>query len=424
MSDNVQEEPPAAAAAPEKPTRRWAWKNLKGRFLIISILFHIILIGGATYLVVQTFAPRKQTFKPGPATARNKAVEHKINMVKKKNSMTAPATQKITTKGVSKVVLPDMPAVPTMSAVSSPTMGAGTGPFGAGGMANGTGAGGGGMPLFGLKAGGLGLEGTFYDLKQTRAGRPSELIGNPASGDAVDGAEMAVNDGYIAALQKFVKSGFGQALSRYFKGPDVLYSTQIFIPELPAGEAPKAFNLEGKVRGKRWAVAYSGKVIPPVSGQFRFIGIGDDVLLVRFNGRVVLDAGLVSLTGKRPKEFFNLEGMAEEAPPPKDVNHTFIRNFASGDVFTVRAGTPYEIEILIGETPGGFFKAMLLLDQIGAEYQKDNRGNPKFPIFKLAHSDTSGLTGEVPVYGNETPWSVWKSVPAAAPAGGGLLGPR
>ncbi|RYD43129.1 MAG: hypothetical protein EOP83_32070 [Verrucomicrobiaceae bacterium] len=60
-----------------------------------------------------------------------------------------------------------------------------------------------------------------------------------------------------------------------------------------------------------------------------------------------------------------------------------IGGLAVGPVFEARAGSSYPIEILLSEIPGGLFCASLLIEEIGAEYQKDGNGSPILPLFRL-----------------------------------------
>jgi hypothetical protein len=97
------------------------------------------------------------------------------------------------------------------------------------------------------------------------------------------------------------------------------------------------------------------------------------VLVVRFNGKVVLD-----------RCWFQSD---EEWKAERNYNYgyTSIPNgFARGDAIKVRAGELYEIEVLIGEQPGGQVFFSLLMEQEGVEYKKDSRGNPILPIFRVA----------------------------------------
>src|SRR5436309_2493732 len=157
---------------------RWA-KLLGGRFLIISVAAHLLFASVAAYVVVQRYqAARKLTFKGGPPSPNpsTRAIEHKVQLAKKQSTMSVPRMEKrITTTGLSKVSLPEMPAMPKLAA--PPTKMAATGTdlaFNPGGSisTSGGGAGGAAVPFFGFKEsrGGGALVGTLYDLKQLASG--------------------------------------------------------------------------------------------------------------------------------------------------------------------------------------------------------------------------------------------------------------
>ena len=137
---------------PAPKSRLPFWTAILGsKFLLVSIAVHLLGGVGATYYVVQSIAAkRKLTFAGGPpaVNASQRALEHKVSMAKKKNTMSAPAQAKrITTTGLSKVALPEMPSMPNATDVLPNRMagmgGTGTG-FGFGGGGMGTGGGGGG----------------------------------------------------------------------------------------------------------------------------------------------------------------------------------------------------------------------------------------------------------------------------------------
>ncbi|MDB6152374.1 MAG: hypothetical protein JWL90_827 [Chthoniobacteraceae bacterium] len=80
---------------------------------------------------------------------------------------------------------------------------------------------------------------------------PPELQQSPV--DPVQAAEMS----------KFIKEGWGESVLRdYFKAPNPLYATRIFIPHISADEGPKAYDLDKEVQPSRWLVHYQGKVLP------------------------------------------------------------------------------------------------------------------------------------------------------------------
>ena len=399
------------------PRRNRLQRLASSKVFVFSVILHILFGIGAAYFIVQRIqAKRVITFQGGPPSPNpsTRALEHKMNMTRVKQTMSAPAQAKhITTTGLSKVSLPDMPSMPDATEIVPNKMagmgGAGVG-FGPGGMSAGTdtGSGGGTVPLFGFnQPGGGSLTGTFYDLKQEKGGTPTKMAGDSVPG----GSEDEANKLYADEVTKFCASGWNDnTFAKYFKGPRPLYATQIFIPRITSEEGPKEFRLEDRVKPKRWVVHYTGKVIPPESGRYRFVGFGDDVLVVKFNGRVVLDSGFLTPEGTQPKSYYMYDGLS----PSKDTGE--YAGCGVGEYFEVTAGSTYNIDILIGEWPGGYGKAWVLLQKEGAEYEKDSKGNPKLPIFKLAKSGPPKKGGEAPVIGNDTSWSIWKGVaPSTTP---------
>jgi hypothetical protein len=376
--------------------RGWYRKLFASQFLFISILFHLLFGAVAAYVVVNRYqAARKLTFKGGPPSPNpsTRALEHKVQMAKKQSTMSAPSVAKrITSTAPSKVSLPEMPAMPKLAAPPVKMAGAGGADvsFNPGGMttSGGSGAGGAAVPFFGFREskGGGALLGHFYDLKQLKNGTPSKL----------DEKE------YPNELKKFVNSGWNTAnLERFFVGPNPLYTTQIFIPSIDANQGPLAFGLGGRVQPKMWVVHYKGNVVPTESGTFHFVGVGDDVLVVRFNGRVVLDAGFCSLTDHQPSKFYSTTGLR------LDPKMGFYKGLGQGDPIEVSGGQSYSLEILIGEWPGGQFKAYLMLEKEGVQYEKDAKGNPILPILKLADSTVANPTSEAPVFAKNGP--VWRA---------------
>jgi hypothetical protein len=378
-------------------TQPRGWRRIfRGKFLVISIVFHLLIIVGATYLVVQTFAPRKKTFQAPPTAPQNAAVEHQVQMAKKQKTMSAPAPAKrVTTTGLAKVVLPEMPDMPSTepvkaAAITTPGMGLGTG------VGTGSGTPGGGVPYFGLRNV-KGLEGTFYDLKQTPDRKLSPVQDLPRKPWHIDPL-------YNEAVQRFVRSGFSaSSLAKFFKGPNPIYAQQIFIPGIPADDGPKAFGLEKEVLPSRWIVVYRGKVRAPFDGSFRFVGYADDVLVVRFNHNIVLDGSFAPITGKE-KKFYKYK--VDQRKDRKGGTYAF-EGMAQGSSIIVKKGQIYDLEIVIGEAPGGHFYAQLLMEQIGEKYQKDAEGNPILPIFRVADvppPDVSKSLGSVPVASGGPIW--------------------
>ena len=94
-----------------------------------------------------------------------------------------------------------------------------------------------------------------------------------------------------------------------------------------------------------------------------------------------------------------------------EVNQTARLDFtlelgAVTETVQVTGGQSYPMEVLIGEWPGGDFKAYLMIQKEGVEYEKDAKGNPILPIFKVASGQPQS-GGEAPVFAKSGP--VWKA---------------
>jgi hypothetical protein len=383
--------PPAFAAPQKHPW--YSWRRLGMNFLTVSILAHLIFGIVGTYLIVKVIQPtRKQTFDKGAGTPNSptRALEHKVSMNKKRATMSAPpAAKRITVDSPNaKVALPAMAAMPrsnvvapaTMASMAGSSAGLGMGVGGAGG--GGGGGGGGGLNFFGMRTGGNGLTGTFYDLKQTQNKQPTGM--DPKK--------------FAKIISDFAKGGFNLGLlSQYFKAPKPLYATQLFTPSMNADLGPAAFQMEKEVQPKMWLIHYQGTVSPPADGTYSFVGLGDDYLLVKFNNKLVLD-------GSWQDGATSLKPRARYSYPLSNPSQGGI---AKGEPITVQARESYPIEIVIAEQPGGVMIADLLIEQEGVTYKKDAKGNPILPIFRLANSPPLPAGNFLP---HAAGGPVWKSV--------------
>ncbi len=216
---------------------------------------------------------------------------------------------------------------------------------------------------FGRREGGTtSLIGIFYDLKQNQQRQP---VPNAA-------------ENYSNAIDEFLVAGFDEALfNRYFRAALPLYTTQFAINNMSADVAPKAFGVEGVVKPQLWVVHYKGQVAPPVSGTYRFVGNFDDMLVVAINRKVVL-------VGNRPDTRFPKLGWkepAEAAGLPRPAANQFSKY---GNWIELEADQPVDIDILIGERPGGDFYGVILVEKKGEIYGNNGEGRPILPLLQVA----------------------------------------
>ncbi len=185
------------------------------------------------------------------------------------------------------------------------------------------------------------LEGHLYDFKQTRDRKPTNL--NP--------------DGMASTVRSFVNSWNISSLSKYYKADKTLYASYFIIPYRNAAVAPEAFNAEKEIQPRMIAAIYKGKFTPQKTGRFRFYGRADDILVVRINGKKLLDASWVS------DVYSNWKTSEEQGGV--QFGFLFGAKGIYGDWFDLRKDLPVDVEIIIGEVPGGHFGAWLTIEEDG-----------------------------------------------------------
>ena len=215
--------------------------------------------------------------------------------------------------------------------------------------------------VFGLnERKGATLIGIFYDLKQTQRREPIP-----------DFTRV-----YTTALDEFLVSGFDEALlNRFFRAALPLYTTQLAMPMMNANGAPKAFGVESMVKPSYWVVHYKGQIAPPADGTYRFVGNFDDLLVVAINRKVILD-------GSRRDTRFPRLGWKEPADKGPRVAANELSKY--GDWIDLKAGRPVDIDILIGERPGGEFHGVVLYEKKGETYPRNTKGEAILPLFQTA----------------------------------------
>lgn len=208
------------------------------------------------------------------------------------------------------------------------------------------------------------LTGRFYDLKQ------------PISKDA----KPLYNHQVVSFIKNFMDADWDPSMLEQYYSPDVkLEAPYLYLPRCKASYAPEAFqcnsgNQERKVAPQNWVVHYSGTVIAPESGNFRFVGMGDDAIVVRFDNKVVLEAGWSIPSRDHMTLGISREYQNEITSPKggcalyqyKSIPHwnKMLGGLPSGRHFHVTKGKAYPIEILLSEIPGNEFGYCLLIEKV------------------------------------------------------------
>jgi hypothetical protein len=381
MSEPQDTTPVGTGAAPLARPHRTLWQRLGGEGLALSVLVHIVLVLIAIVWVVSTVtdgAGKKDpnTFATGAGGGAGgpKAKEFKTKVVPKNIKSLAKTNTRITSRNANASL-----AVASLPSLSNPLLSAGAigggsskgfGGGSGGGIGAGKGVGSGGgrnfVSLFGMKSAGAGaggLIGTLYDLKQTSDRKPT------AAAPAVTGIPP-----YRTSVREFLESGWSAGrLQKFFKSPDKLVSGQLFITGRSADDAPKAFEVEKLMKPSRWVVHYRCYVEMPSSMPFRFVGSGDDFLIVRWNRKIALDDGYETYLagGGNYKDF----GVKVTQEYKVDRRPGGLHRLKAGPWIQVTKGTKVPVEVLIGETPGGVFDCYLAIEvaksnkQVNGQYE-------------------------------------------------------
>jgi len=304
-------------------------------------------------------APDSFSTGQGGGAAGDKAKQFKTRAQPKNSKSMAKNTARITSKSSTATIsLPDLPTASTAS-LNTGLMGGGFskgfGGGAGGGIGSGLGVGRGNgknfVSVFGSRNAINGLPGSFYDFKQDRAGKPTDLY-------------------FMREVNEFFEGGFDQArLNKVFRAPGTLVATQFFIPTCPADDAPKAYGVEKTCKPSRWIAHYKGAVRAPQTGKFRFVGSGDDFLVVRWNRKVALDSGFEHhVVGAQNiyKDFNNKK--CDELHPSK-----LGRPMRAGPWISVAKDAEVPMEVVIGETPGGAFYAILCIEVMAPSGKGDGR---------------------------------------------------
>lgn len=284
-------------------------------------------------------------------------------------------------------------AMPTLEVeISLPTLEFGDGDFFGNAWKHGTdsgnGGGGGGFGSSDPNSGGL--EGQLYDFKQ----KPD---GDEISYNIADPAE------FVDRALKIQRSRFSDSsLRRHFRAPNTLFLTHLAIPFSNASDGPSFFGARDSIKPSGWLAHYRGKVTVPRTAKYRFSGLGDDYLVVLVNGRMRLAACWSDI---QPA----IAGRWNHTVPTGKFQSPYHMRLVYGDWISLKAGESIDLNIAVGERPGGKVGFVLHIEEKDQTYRTDTDGRPILPLFTTApfsHEEVTSLQSAFGSYQIE-----WENVP-------------
>ncbi len=351
-------------------------QSMRRNSTISSILIAILTV--SLILIILGFLIIKPIFTPdvaviayiSPATTSDPTDNQKPkrHSPSRPSAPSASSMRLMTANSTSDIAIP-APDIEVMQPTSE--MGVGD-DFGSGWNGDGAGSGegfGGGGGGFGSSApNAKGLRGTLVDFKKKPSGSPVKDydVRNPTH--------------FIEAALRLQRADFSESsLRRHFQAPQKLVLNHLAIGYAQADTGPKNFGAENDIKPSGWFAHYRGTVKAARSGTYRLYGRGDDYLSVYIGGKA-------KLHGHWPDCFDRYVGTwkGSESAKPGPFGNTLI----IGDWFTVKEGDTMEIDIAIGERPGGKVGFVLQIEEQGQTYRSDKQGRSILPLFQLAPIST------------------------------------
>lgn len=336
---------------------------------IASIVISLLSIALVAVLLALVLLPSLIRDTPvlvsyqGPTTTEDSVEAKKMSPLRSKPSApSASSAARVITANVAAPMSLEVPEVAFESAV----FGSGTDDFGDGGLGAGGGGGGGGTGGSGFGSTGArpgALEGHLYDFKQ----KPD---GSAIPYNLSDRAE------FVDRVVRLQRSNFSDgSLKRHFRAPQSLYLNHLAIPLSDASSGPEFFGAKDTIQPSGWMAHYRGKIRVPKSGSYRFVGLGDDYIGVFLNGRMRLAACWGDIQEMIAGRWEPSEPTGQHSSPFSGMRLVY------GDWVKMKAGDVIDLDLAIGERPGGKVGFVLMIEEQGVDYRKASDGRPILPLF-------------------------------------------
>jgi|GEM_PF-4898596 len=189
---------------------------------------------------------------------------------------------------------------------------------------------------------------------------------------------------YLAAIHGYIHSDWAPSFwDKFFIPNKRMYVHQIFVPDMLEDDYLKFFEVGKEVKPSFWIVRYFGNMQTPRSGRFRFVGSTSDILLVRWNKQLVLDASKGSVAGWKRPEQPKVGKYVFNPKDPQVPKSQAKEQFIYGDWNAIEPDHPYPMEVLLGRHSGKNFYCFLMIEWEGFPPEIDSVGRPIFRIFQV-----------------------------------------
>lgn len=225
------------------------------------------------------------------------------------------------------------------------------------------------LPLPGYSSGNpSGFVGTLYDFKEFSSGGKTGMKA----------------DDCRALIARFVQHEWdAKEFAEYASHNVYVGADLIFCPIMKVEEAvPFRDEIQEKVGPHQWVAVYRGRVKAPKTGRFRFVGAGDEMLAVRFDGKLVLDHGRIKAWSRNTERDVDArDGFFYESAG--SVWNDELGGLRAGIPFDVVQDRWYSMDVLVASLDSPTFGVALLVDDVESAGQKvDDYGVPVFPLFR------------------------------------------
>lgn len=211
------------------------------------------------------------------------------------------------------------------------------------------------------------IQGVFYDLKLNKDGKPISY-----SDSAKDVLQKEIQPLLKGTWRKKTNSKTGYILfddlEKFYASPAQFVTSRFFVDrEIRAADAPSLFLCGTEVKPSTWVCIFSGYVVAPFTGKFRFVGTCDDALLIRFNKQIVFDYGKVTFSGTS-KYYTGIRKTGSGA------------ELGQGLPVDVKKGEVYPIEIMFSDL-GGTFSLGIFYEKLNAKGEPAKKNPVELPLF-------------------------------------------